>query len=105
MSFNHTLGDDDNMVISDVLVEKLRIGIGWLLGAPLTDTQLDRMRVNTTTLILCSTQMGERELRGGEAFWSVYRRRIEEAGAPDLVFWLARLRNPKYQVQVLLKPA
>jgi hypothetical protein len=105
MSFNHTLGDDDNMVISDVLVEKLRGGIAWLLGAPLTDTQLDRMRVNITTLILCSTQMCERELRGGEAFWSVYRRRLEEAGAPDLVFWLARLRNPKYQVQVLLKPA
>jgi hypothetical protein len=105
MSFNHSLGDNDNLVVSDDLIEKLRNGIGWLLGAPLRDTQLDRMRVNTTTLILCSTQMAERELRGGEAFWKVYRRRLEEAGAPDLVFWLARLRNPKYQVQLLYLPS
>ena len=105
MAFNHTLGDNDNLVVSDALVEKLRIGIGWLLGAPLKDTQLDRMRINTTTLILCSTQMAERELHGGEAFWRVYRRRFEEAGVPDLLYWLARLRNPKYQVELLYKPA
>jgi hypothetical protein len=104
-SFNHTLGQTDNLVVSDELVEKLRNGIGWLLGAPLTDKQLDRMRVNNTTLILCSTQMIERELRGGEKFWSAYRRRLAEAGAPDLVFWLARMRNPKYQVQVLYLPS
>jgi hypothetical protein len=104
LSFSHTLGDNDNLVISDDLVDKLRDGIAWLLGAPLKDTQLDRMRINNTTLILCSTQMAERELRGGEAFWSVYRRRLQEAGAPDLVWWLARMRNPKYQVQVLYKP-
>jgi hypothetical protein len=49
--------------------------------------------------------MIERELRGGEKFWSAYRRRLAEAGAPDLVFWLARMRNPKYQVQVLYLPS
>ena len=103
--FNHSLGNNDNLVVSDDLIEKLRNGIGWLLGAPLRETQLDRMRVNTTTLILCSTQMAERELRGGEAFWKVYRRRLQDAGAPDLVFWLARMSNPKYQVQLLYVPS
>ncbi|MGH7741957.1 MAG: hypothetical protein ACRENS_08040, partial [Candidatus Eiseniibacteriota bacterium] len=54
LSFNHTLGDADNMIVSDDLVEKLRNGVGWLVGAPLRERELDRMRVNTTTLILYS---------------------------------------------------
>jgi len=105
LAFNHTLGDADNLVASDDLIAKLRAGVGWLLGAPLTDKQLDRMRVNSTTLILYSTQMAERELRGGEPFWKLYRQRLEDAGAPDLVFWLARFRAPKYQVQLLYLPS
>jgi predicted Zn-dependent peptidase len=104
LAFTHTLGDADNLVVSDELLAKIRDGVGWLLGAPLTDNQLDRMRVNSTTVILCSEQMAERELRGGEAFWRVYRQRLEDAGAPDLVFWLARFRNPANQAGVLLTP-
>jgi predicted Zn-dependent peptidase len=103
-AFAHGVGGEDNLVVSDDVIENLRSGVNWLVGGPLHAAVLARMRTQSGALILLTNSMVERELRGGEAFWSVYRRRMEEAGAPDFVYWLGRMREPKHQVALLYLP-
>jgi predicted Zn-dependent peptidase len=103
-TFNRTLGSMDNLIVSDDLLETLRAGVAWLLGGPIHDEALDRIRTNSSALILCSTNMAERELRGGEKFWSHFRREVERANMPDLVYWLGYMRDPKLQVGLLYLP-
>jgi len=62
------------------------------------------MRTDGLSLILLSTNIAERELRGGEAFWSVYRARAEKVGVPDLVWWLAYMSDPKLEARLVFVP-
>jgi hypothetical protein len=103
-SFNSTIGQQDNLVVSDDVMTSLRMGIEWLLGGPLNDAVLNHMRTDGLSLILLSTNMAERELRGGEVFWRPFRERAERAGVPDLVYWLAYMRDPKLQVRLVYLP-
>jgi hypothetical protein len=103
-SFNTTIGSMDNLIVSDEMLEGLRAGVGWLLGGPIHDEALDRIRVNSSALILCSTNIAERELRGGEPFWRRFRQEVERTGMPDLTRWLAYMQDPKLQMSLLYVP-
>lgn len=102
--FAHTIGAQDNLVVSDEVIENLRAGVNWLVGAPLHPAVLARMRTQSGALVLLTNSLVERELRGGDAFWSAYRHRMESIGAPDLVFWLGWMGDPKKQVALLYLP-
>ena len=103
-SFTSTLGRQDNLVVQDDIMEQLRYGVEWLIGGRLNDAVLNHMRTDGLSLILLSTNIAERELRGGEAFWSVYRARAEKVGVPDLVWWLAYMSDPKLEARLVFVP-
>ncbi|MBI1798618.1 MAG: hypothetical protein HYR73_02905 [Candidatus Eisenbacteria bacterium] len=103
-SFRQTIGDMDNLVVGDDVVESLRAGVDWLLGGSLHAAVLAHMRTESGSLTLLTNSMIEREMNGGDAFWNRYRRRLKEAGVPDLVYWLAWLNDPNEQVALLYLP-
>ena len=104
-SFESTIGRQDNLVVSDDIIAQLRFGIGWLIGGPFNDAALNHIRTESYPLILLSVGIAERELRGGEAFWSGFRQRVERAGVPDLVYWLGYMGDPKLQARLIYVPA
>ncbi|HTM57576.1 MAG TPA: insulinase family protein, partial [Candidatus Udaeobacter sp.] len=104
-SFGTSIGREDNLVVSDDIIAQLRFGVGWLIGGPINDQALNHIRTQSYPLILCSVGIAERELRGGEAFWGPFRARVERVGAPDLIYWLSYMRDPKLQAKLIYLPA
>jgi hypothetical protein len=103
-AFANSVGGQDNLVVSDEVIDNLRGGVNWLVGGPLHAAVLARMRSQSGALILLTNSMVERELRGGEAFWRAYRRRMDAIDAPDLVYWLGWMGDPKKQIALLYLP-
>jgi hypothetical protein len=103
-SFNGTLGSMDNLIVDDDSADLFREGLDWLVGGPLPERLLGHMRTESWSLILLSTSIVERELRGGDTFWDEYRHRLSKTAAPDIGYWLSWMRDPKKQAALLLIP-
>ena len=103
-SFAGTIGRQDNLVVQNDVLAELRYGIAWLIGGPVNSAALNHMRTDGGALILLATNMAERELSGGEAFWKKFRVDVERAGMPDLVYWLGYMGDPKLQARLVLLP-
>ena len=97
------LNESSMLVADEESLESLRAGVGWLLGAPLPHEILPRFQKNPGLLVLLSSSAASRELWGGEALWAPYRRLMDRCNI-DEVGLVARARNPRNQVRLMLTP-
>ena len=91
------------LVADEESLESLRAGVGWLLGAPLPHEILPRFQKTPGLLVLLSSSAASRELWGGEALWAPYRRLMDRCNI-DGAGLVARTRNPRNQVRLMLTP-
>lgn len=80
-------------------------GLDWLLGGPLPPELRGRVSLDAGGLSTLSSGAATRELWGGEAFWSVYRRRFRQATSLEFRPWLAYYGNPDHIARILMTPA
>lgn len=97
------LSANATLVADDESLESLRDGVSWLIGARLPREILPRFQRTPGLLALLSSSAASRQLWGGEALWAPYRRRLERTNI-DAVGLIARLRNPRNQVRLMLRP-
>ena len=94
----------DTMILQDDY-ENLRASVLWLLGGPMVDAVLDRVRQDPAALNVLATATASRALWGSDAFWAEYRARLEPGRLPDASMWLPWLRDPVHRAVLLLRPA
>ncbi len=93
------------LVTTPETMEALRRGVLWLLGGPLTPELFRRAQADATLLPTLATNAAVRELWGGEAYWSQYRRRFLRDDDPAIDVWFDRLAAHQQQVPLLFVPA
>ncbi len=76
----------------------------WLLGGPIPQAMKDGMRADAAALNFGCNATATRELLGGEAFWSRYRRRLTAITDAEIGRWAAYADDPKNQVSLLFVP-
>jgi predicted Zn-dependent peptidase len=84
--------------------DALRYNVLWLLGGPMTPPLLSQVRNNGAALNNVCNILAARELTGGEAFWSLYRRRFLVEGDPGLDEWARYVCRPEHQAGLLFAP-
>jgi predicted Zn-dependent peptidase len=84
---------------------RVRSGVGWLLGGPLPAELIPRIRTDPSSLLTLSASMATRELRGGDAFWSSYRQRLEAEPNPGVDHWREYFLTPANRVELRIAPA
>jgi hypothetical protein len=65
---------------------------------------LPAIRTDPASLISVCVNMATREMLGGEAFWSDYRRRFEQEPLRDVDYWLVYFATRSHQVELKLLP-
>jgi hypothetical protein len=98
------LNDLARMTIPRSSYEAVWLALDWLLGGPLPPDINDRVLVEPGALHTLCTGMAVRELWGGEAFWSRYRERFEQAIDHPYADWYPRMTSRQHQVNVLFVP-
>lgn len=79
--------------------------LGWLLGGPMPEALVQRMRKDGGALYTLASGMGARAQWGDDAFWAEYRRRFERAAGRDLPYWRNYFGATEKMVQLRLVPA
>jgi hypothetical protein len=97
------LSANETLVADPEALESLRAGVGWLLGERLPHEMLPRFQKTPGLLVLLSSSAASRQLWGGEALWAPYRRLFERCNI-DAIGLIAKLRNPRNQVRLMLRP-
>ena len=83
--------------------DQLRYGVLWLLGGPMPPSVLEQVRGNGAALNNLCNNLAARELLGGEAYWSGYRRRFLTEDA-RLARWARWASLPEHQSGLLFTP-
>jgi predicted Zn-dependent peptidase len=86
-------------------VQGLWRGVDFLLGGPIPPERIGPMRTDGAALATIANGQAFRELTGGEAFWSEYRRRFKQASMSDPARWMPALAQPERLVQVTFRQA
>jgi len=102
-SFNGALRPFYELVADEDLLESLRNGVEWMLGAPVPPEMLSRFRQIPGLLALLSSTGASRELWGGEAVWAPYRAQFEKTSI-DAVGLMALIGDARAQSRILLVP-
>ena len=100
----NSLNELNGLTISRVSYETVWRGVDWLLGGPLGPGIIGRVLGEPGALHTLCSGMAVRELWGGEAFWSQYRKRFEQAIDVDHPDWLGRMTSRQYLVNLLFVP-
>jgi hypothetical protein len=82
----------------------VREAVDWLLGGPLSDGLAARVPTDHAVLYRLCSAAATRELWGGEAFWSQYRRRFDPARSAGDERWPEVLKDPALVISVLYAP-
>ena len=85
--------------------DKLRYSLLWLLGGPMMPPLLSQVRASGPALNNVCSGLAARELTGGEAFWSAYRRRFLVQGDPGLDAWARYVCAPEHQAGIVFTPS
>ncbi len=101
--FNLSIGEVSRMTMNQEAYDRVREGVTWLLGGPLTPDLLRRMKSDPAVMYSLSSSMAAREMLGGDAFWTAYRRHFEEDPDPGLIRWLEYFVTRDHQVILLMK--
>jgi len=97
------LSANETLVGDPEALEALRGGVGLLIGERMPHEMLPRFQRTPGLLVLLSSSAASRQLWGGEALWAPYRRLFERCNL-DAVGLIAKLRNPRNQVRLMLRP-
>jgi hypothetical protein len=102
--FRQTMAALVGMAVLQDEYEKLRYSVLWMLGGPMLPPLLAQVRGNGAALNNVCNGLASRELTGGEAFWSLYRRRFLVLADPGLDEWARYLCAPEHQASLLFTP-
>lgn len=84
--------------------EDALVHVTWMIGGPLPEPMMRRMRREPGALYTLASGMGARAQWGDETFWSEYRRRFDAAAGRDFAHWRNALGDPARILQVRLVP-
>ena len=93
------------MVVPLSEYDDYRRNVLWLLGGPMPRHVAVQVSRDPAALNLVCNHLAARELTGGEAFWSEYRRRFLARGDPRLELWGRYLARPDHQAALLFTPS
>jgi hypothetical protein len=85
-------------------VQRIRAAVEWLLGGPMPEALASRARTDRSVLYRLCSSAATRELWGGEAFWSDYRRRFDPELSAGTERWAEYLRDPAHAVMLIYDP-
>ena len=97
--------DVPRLTLDQEAYDRIRRGVGWLLGGPLSPELIQRAKNDPALIYNLSSSMATREMWGGQAFWSAYRRHFEEDPDPGWQAWERYVLSRRNQVLLLLTPA
>lgn len=101
--FHYTLAEVPVQLERDSYTDALD-NVTWLLGGPMPDPVVLRMRREPGALYTLASGMGAREQWGDASFWSQYRRRFDAAAGRDLPNWRVYFGTLEHIVQLRLVP-
>jgi hypothetical protein len=85
-------------------VKRIHAAVEWLLGGPMSEVLAGRVRTDRSVLYRLCSAAATRELWGGEAFWSEYRRRFDPELSAGSQRWVEYLRDPAHAVLLIYQP-
>ncbi|HYM80163.1 MAG TPA: insulinase family protein [Candidatus Limnocylindria bacterium] len=91
-------------IVNTNVYERLRDGLIWQFGAPLSPKLLERAKTESPALHTLATGAAARTLWMGEAFWEDYLRRLELESAGTVEFIAPYIGDPSNQVRLLFTP-
>jgi hypothetical protein len=86
-------------------VRRMEDAVSWLLGGPLPGPLLARIQKDRAVLYRVASSAAVRELWGGEAFWSEYRRRFDPAASAGDMRWSSDMKDLGRQIGVVCQHA
>jgi len=96
-------GAYDKMTVEMDQVMRIHSAVEWLLGGPMAEPVARRVRTDPALLYRVCSAGATRELWGGEAFWSEYRRRFDPRAGGGTA-WASYLQDPAHRILLLYQP-
>jgi len=93
----------DRITVDMEQVMRIHSAVEWLLGGPMAPAIATRVRTDHALLYRVCSADATRELWGGEAFWSEYRRRFDP-GSGGGAGWSHYLEDPKHRLLLFYAP-
>jgi hypothetical protein len=99
-----SIDDLFRLVLTGEDYDNIRRQWAWVLGGPLSDEMLARVRVDPAPIHSLARCMAGREVQGGEEFWAGYRRRFWVLPPGGIQALADYYTAPEHQVRLVVLP-